>query len=152
MAVRPDGTGEALPFGEFKRRLAVLNNATDPRPTAKGEPNPDRARYLARVQARKSNRNLPPLEAAAQAGVLSAADVEAPEPRVLDLMAALKGSLAARAKESVAKEPSARRVERKDKKAAATGLALVLVRGIGQAFLQRDVEPGVLTDFLAGAT
>ncbi len=65
--VRPDGTGEALPFGEFKRRLAVLNNAADPRPNAQGEPNPDRARYLARVQARKSKRNLPPLETAAQA-------------------------------------------------------------------------------------
>ena len=38
-----------------------------------------------------------------------------------------------------------------DKKAAATGLALILVRGIGQAFLQRDVDPGVLTAFLVGA-
>lgn len=38
-----------------------------------------------------------------------------------------------------------------DKKAAATGLALILVRGTGQAFLQRDVDPGLLADFLAGA-
>ena len=37
-----------------------------------------------------------------------------------------------------------------DKKAAATGPALILVRGIGQAFLQRDVDPGVLADFLSG--
>lgn len=35
-----------------------------------------------------------------------------------------------------------------DKKAAATGLALVLVRGIGQAFVQRDVDPGSLADFI----
>jgi DNA end-binding protein Ku len=53
----------------------------------------------------------------------SAADVEAPEPRVLDLMAALKGSLAARAKESVEGKPSAQRVERKDRKAAANASA-----------------------------
>jgi hypothetical protein len=65
--VRPDGTGEALPFGEFKRRLAVLNNAADPRPTKDGQPNPDRAKYLARVKAQKSPRGLPPLETAALA-------------------------------------------------------------------------------------
>jgi DNA end-binding protein Ku len=41
----------------------------------------------------------------AEAGeeTVSVANVEAPEPRVLDLMAALKGSLAAKAKESVGK-------------------------------------------------
>ena len=38
-----------------------------------------------------------------------------------------------------------------DKKAAATGPALVLVRGIGRAFLQRDIAPGLLEAFLAGA-
>lgn len=38
-----------------------------------------------------------------------------------------------------------------DKKAATTGPALILVRGIGRAFLQRDVDPGLLADFLADA-
>lgn len=38
-----------------------------------------------------------------------------------------------------------------DKKAGATGPALVLVRGIGQAFLKRGVDPGLLARFLAGA-
>ena len=37
-----------------------------------------------------------------------------------------------------------------DKKSASTGLALVLVRGVGQAFLQRDVDTGSLADFMAG--
>lgn len=37
-----------------------------------------------------------------------------------------------------------------DKKAAPTGLALILVRGVGQAFVQRDVDPGVLAEFLSG--
>lgn len=53
-------------------------------------------------------------------GTVTAADVEAPEPRVLDLMTALKGSLAARAKENVGGRAAAQRVERKDKKAAAS--------------------------------
>jgi 3-dehydroquinate synthase len=38
-----------------------------------------------------------------------------------------------------------------DKKAGATGPALVLVRGIGQAFLKRGVDPGLLARFLGGA-
>ena len=38
-----------------------------------------------------------------------------------------------------------------DKKATVRGPALILVRGIGQAFLQRDVDPGLLADYLAGA-
>jgi 3-dehydroquinate synthase len=37
-----------------------------------------------------------------------------------------------------------------DKKAAATGLALVLVGGIGQAFVQRNVDAGLLAAFLSG--
>lgn len=52
--------------------------------------------------------------------IQSATNVEAPEPRVLDLMAALKGSLAAKAKDSVGKRPAAHRVARPDRKAAAT--------------------------------
>jgi 3-dehydroquinate synthase len=38
-----------------------------------------------------------------------------------------------------------------DKKAGAVGLALVLVRGIGQAFLKQDVDPRLLADFLGQA-
>lgn len=37
-----------------------------------------------------------------------------------------------------------------DKKASPTGLALVLVRGVGQAFIQRDVDPSQLAAFLSG--
>ncbi len=37
-----------------------------------------------------------------------------------------------------------------DKKAAATGPALVLVRGVGQAFLQRDIDRAVLAEFISG--
>lgn len=50
--VRPDGTAEALPFDEFRRRYAQLANVADPRPGPDGQPNPDRARVLARVKAR----------------------------------------------------------------------------------------------------
>ena len=38
-----------------------------------------------------------------------------------------------------------------DKKKSEGKLALVLARGIGQAFITRDVEPPVLTAFLARA-
>jgi len=38
-----------------------------------------------------------------------------------------------------------------DKKKAGGKLGLVLVRGIGQAFVTRDVEPAALRDFLAKA-
>lgn len=51
-------------------------------------------------------------------GTVTAAEVEAPEPRVLDLMTALKGSLAAKARDSVGKRP-AQRIEHKERKAAA---------------------------------
>ncbi len=50
--VRPDGTAEALPFDEFRRRYAQLANIADPRPGPNGQPNPDRAKVLARVKAR----------------------------------------------------------------------------------------------------
>jgi tetratricopeptide (TPR) repeat protein len=50
--VRPDGTGEALPFDEFRRRYAQLANVADPRPGPDGQPNPDRAKVIARVKAR----------------------------------------------------------------------------------------------------
>lgn len=40
---------------------------------------------------------------------------------------------------------------RHDKKAAATGPALVLVRGIGRAFLKRDVDSDLIADFLRRA-
>jgi 3-dehydroquinate synthetase len=40
---------------------------------------------------------------------------------------------------------------RRDKKAAATGPALVLVRGIGRAFLMRDVDSDLIADFLRRA-
>jgi hypothetical protein len=66
--VRRDGTGEAFPFLEFRRRLAVLINAADPRPSNTGRPNPDRAKYLDRVEiGRKRGRDLPAAEAAALA-------------------------------------------------------------------------------------
>jgi DNA end-binding protein Ku len=60
---------------------------------------------------------------AGEKGTVTAASVEAPEPRVLDLMAALKGSLAARAKESVGKRATAQRVERPNRKAASRASA-----------------------------
>ena len=40
---------------------------------------------------------------------------------------------------------------RRDKKAAAAGPALVLVRGIGRAFLMRDVDSDLIADFLRRA-
>ncbi|HEX4610243.1 MAG TPA: tetratricopeptide repeat protein [Urbifossiella sp.] len=49
---RPDGTAEALPFDEFRRRFAQLSNIADPRPGPDGQPNPDRAKVLARVKGR----------------------------------------------------------------------------------------------------
>jgi 3-dehydroquinate synthase len=39
----------------------------------------------------------------------------------------------------------------KDKKADAAGLRLILSRGIGRAFVSRDISPGQLTEFLASA-
>ncbi|MBX9626798.1 MAG: hypothetical protein K2X82_23560, partial [Gemmataceae bacterium] len=68
--VRPDGTAEPLPFDEFKRRFVQLNNVADPRPGPDGKPNPDRARVLARIDARSKARDLPPDEAAALAADL----------------------------------------------------------------------------------
>lgn len=50
--VRPDGAAEALPFDEFRRRFAQLSNIADPRPGPDGQPNPDRAKVLARVKGR----------------------------------------------------------------------------------------------------
>lgn len=50
--VRPDGTAEPLPFDEFRRRFAQLSNVADPRPGPDGQPNPDRAKVLARVKSR----------------------------------------------------------------------------------------------------
>lgn len=50
--VRPDGTAEPFPFDEFRRRFAYLSNLADPRPGPDGQPNPDRAKVLARVKAR----------------------------------------------------------------------------------------------------
>lgn len=62
--VKADGTGEALPFQEFKRRLATLTNALD----EKNNPT-DRQRILARIEKAKG-RDLPPLETAALAADL----------------------------------------------------------------------------------
>jgi hypothetical protein len=50
--VRPDGTAEAFPFDEFRRRYAQLSNVADPRPGPDGQPNPDRRKVLERVKAR----------------------------------------------------------------------------------------------------
>jgi len=50
--VRPDGTAEAFPFDEFRRRLALLGNVANPQPGPDGQPNADRAKVLARVKAR----------------------------------------------------------------------------------------------------
>jgi hypothetical protein len=50
--VRPDGTAEAFPFDEFRRRFAQLSNVANPQPGPDGQPNPDRAKVLARVKAR----------------------------------------------------------------------------------------------------
>lgn len=49
---RPDGAAEPFPFDEFRRRFAQLSNVADPRPGPDGQPNPDRAKVLARVKDR----------------------------------------------------------------------------------------------------
>jgi len=41
-------------------------------------------------------------------------------------------------------------IMRQDKKAEAGRLTFILVRGIGEAFVSRDVDEAPLTDFLAG--
>jgi len=55
--VRADGVAEPLPFEDFRQRMLTLANVADPRPTADGKPNRDRAAVLARVQAFQKKRN-----------------------------------------------------------------------------------------------
>lgn len=63
--VRPDGTGEAFPFDEFRRRFGAVTNMADDKKNL-----PDRQRVLKRVEEREKARTLSPDETAALAADL----------------------------------------------------------------------------------
>lgn len=62
--VGPDGKGRPLEFEEFKRRLATVMNAMDPRTKANGKVNSDRETMLGRIEKR-SGKKLTAAESAA---------------------------------------------------------------------------------------
>lgn len=70
LPVRSDGTGEALPFEEFKRRMAVLGNVANPLFKDKSGHNPEREKMLDRVKARRAVPNRSAEETAALAADL----------------------------------------------------------------------------------
>ncbi len=77
LPVRPDGTGEALPFDEFKRRLAVLGNVGNPDPA---KATADRQRVKERIDRRLKAGKLPPDETVALAADLLRYDPGNPWP------------------------------------------------------------------------
>ncbi|MBX9581738.1 MAG: hypothetical protein K2X87_15655 [Gemmataceae bacterium] len=63
--VRPDGLGEALPFDEFRARLAALANVANP-----AKDSPERQRVLRRIDERSRAKSLSPDETVALAADL----------------------------------------------------------------------------------